>query len=191
MISLDIAAALDNLGFQIFDPHMDFEHDQQGPATGIKNPDPMIDGFLAGIIKEPMQVIDGRSPATGFKYTLNVTNALQLRPKHWYMRGLMEYPVNQNSLWPANVELAYVRQDATGMSNGVYNGVNSFGWSIGLATCAAICHAWAAIVRMWIMGNYPEAVSPYTGPMPSDAEINAAAAHANDPNWTAPFYAGR
>jgi hypothetical protein len=146
---LDHAAALSALGYEIFDPHFNTADFTQGPATGMQGPDPAMDSKLYSTIAPVAQALDNRTPATGFKYTLNVTNALQLRPKKWYIHGLMEY--DGSSLFPANQELAYMPWGR----GGVYNGVNSFGYSIGLATCAAICHAYAAACRMSSEANYP------------------------------------
>lgn len=146
---LDHAAKLSALAYEIFDPHLNLQTLTQGTATGLKGPDATMDAKLLAAITPVAQAIDGRSPATGFKYTLNVTNALQLRPKKWYMRGLMEY--DSASLFPVNMELGYMPWG----HGGVYNGVNSFGYSLALATCAAICHAYAAACRMSSQANYP------------------------------------
>lgn len=162
-VTYDTAAALDALGFEIFDPHLDpATLTYTGPATGLHAASTDMDARLAALIAPVKLAIDGRTLELGFRYTLNITCALKLRPKNWWMRGLMEY--DSASLWPANMELAYIHPDNPG---GVYTGCNSFGWSIGLATCAAICHAWAMTVRMWVMHNYPWAVAPYAGPAPN------------------------
>lgn len=149
MISLEYADQLDALGLEIFDPHLDLNTMTTGTATGLQGPDVNMDAKLASLIAPTMQEIDGRTLATGFKYTLNVTNALQLRPKKWFMRGLYEYDASSGQ--PANCELGYQPWG----NGGVYIGVNSYGYSISLATCAAICHAWASATRMKFMNNYP------------------------------------
>lgn len=146
---LDHANAVDALGFEIFDPHLNMKDLTQGPATGLKAPSADMDARLYYTIKPIMEAVDNRSPAPGFKYTLNVTNALQLRPKKWYMHQMMEY--DGASLFPAFQSLAYMPWN----NGGIYNGVNSFGYSIGLATCSCICKTWAAICRMSSQANYP------------------------------------
>jgi hypothetical protein len=143
------AASLSAIGYEIFDPHLDPNTMTQGIATGLKGPSADMDAKLLAAITPVAQAIDGRTPASGFKYTLNVTNALQLRPKKWFIRSLMEY--DSASLFPANTTLGYMPWG----HGGVYNGVNSFGYSIALATCAAICHAYAAACRMSSQANYP------------------------------------
>jgi hypothetical protein len=180
-VTIDIytAAQLDNLGLEIFNPHVDpLRGTIAGRDTALRGPDTTIDAKLLAAITEPMQVIDGRTPLSGFKYTLNVTNALQLRPKHWYLAGIMEYNTSNtgvSSLWPASTAMEYIPNQPYGVAGGT----NSFGYTIGLATCACICHAWASIIRMWLFNNYPSAVTRYTGPQPDDAAINAAAATIN------------
>lgn len=160
MITLETATQLRALGHEIFDPHLDLDTMTQGTATGLKGPSADMDAKLLSVITPVMQELDGRTPASGFRYTLNVTNAFQLRPKKWFMRALMEY--DETSLWPANVSLAYMPFG----DGGVYSGVNSFGWSDALATCAAICHAWAAACSMRTMNNYPPTLRGpgYTAP---------------------------
>jgi hypothetical protein len=144
MITADTADKLDQLGLLIFDP--------KSAATGLHAASSDVDGQLAALIKEPMKVIDGRDLALGFKYTLNVTNALQLRAKHWYLRGVSE--LDSTSFWPCTTAFEYIPQPGF-----VQGGSNSFGWTIGLATCAAICHTWAIVIRKWLAGDYPLAVN--------------------------------
>lgn len=161
-ITLATANALDQLGLAIFDPKFDpTTMSYTGPATGLRSPDPGMDAQLAAAIGGVLQVIDGRTLAQA-RYTLNVTNALQLRAKHWYLRGVSE--LDSSSFWPCTTAFEYMPT-----RGGVQGGCNSFGWTIGLATCAAICHTWAAISRMWLMRNYPLAVTQYTGPLPDPA----------------------
>lgn len=158
MITLATADALDALGFEIFDPHLDLATlTYTGPATGLQAASTDMDARLAALIAPVKLAIDGSALELGFRYTLNITCALKLRPKHWFMRGLMEY--DSASLWPANLELALIDPARPG---GVLTGCNSFGWSIGLATCACICHAWAMVVRMWVSQNYPSAAVAFT-----------------------------
>lgn len=145
---LQQAENIQNIALRIFDPHINYDTLEQGPATGLHAPSTDMDAILYRTILPIAQAVDNRTPAAGFKYTLNVTNALQLRPKKWYIRALMEY--DNASLFPVNVELALMPWG----SGGVYNGVNSYGYSLGLATCAAIAQAWAAICRMSSQGNY-------------------------------------
>lgn len=126
--------------------------------TAASAPDVAFDTQLAALIAEPMMIIDGRVLTTGFKYTLNVTCALLLRPKHWYLYGIDEYNtanVNVSSAWPATCGLVYVPDTPAGFASGT----NAHGFTIGLATGACICRAWALLIRMWLGGNYPLAIS--------------------------------
>lgn len=150
MITAATADQIEALGLSIFNPHTELGSGNH--ATGLQGPDDGADAQLASLIAEPMLTIDGRSLATGFRYTLNVTNALQLRPKHWYLRGVGE--LDSSSFWPASTAMEFMPSKGF-----VAGGTNSFGYSIGLATCACICHTWAAIIRMWLAGNYPLAVN--------------------------------
>lgn len=139
MITSQTADALDALALEIFNP---------ADGSGLTVQDANMDAQLVSLIAPVMKVIDGRDLALGFKYTLNVTNALQLRAKHWYLRGVSEY--DSTSLWPANTAFEYMP------SRGVVRaGTSSFGYTIGLATCAAICKCWSTIIRAWLAGNYP------------------------------------
>lgn len=158
MITLDTADQLDNLGLSIFNPHTDpVLGTVPGAATGLTGQDDATDAQYYALIAPVMLAIDGRVMAPGYKYTLNVTNALQGRPKHWFM-NLTEFN-NHNgfvtSLWPAGCGFQLIYDVPTGVTDSAY----TFGWSIGLATCAAICHCWAQIIRMWLAGNYPVAVT--------------------------------
>lgn len=145
---LQQAANIQDIALRIFDPHLDLNTMTQGEATGLKAPSTSMDGLLYRTILPIAQAVDNRTPAPGFKYTLNVTNALQLRPKKWYIHYMAEY--DNASLFPAAASLALMPWG----SGGVYNGVNSFGYSLGLAMCATIAQAWAAICRMSSQGNY-------------------------------------
>jgi hypothetical protein len=126
-ITLDTADQLDALG------------DQLSAVTG---PDPALDAQLYNLILEPMQVIQGRTPAAGFKYTLNVTNALQLRAKGWYMRGLLE--IGQSNAPFAGCGFEHI------VDGNVVDGTSGQGASIGLAACAGIAHCWAKIIRTYL-----------------------------------------
>lgn len=157
MITAETADELEALGLAIFNPQITPNPNpalgnKWGQGVGLSGPDANVDAQLAGLIAEVMQTIDGRTLATGFRYTLNVTNALQLRPKHWYLQ-LQELDGSGYG-WPASCALEYRPEKASSVG-----GTNSFGASIGLATCACICHAWASIIRMWLAGGYPLAVN--------------------------------
>jgi hypothetical protein len=157
MITSDTADQLEALALTIFNPQVTPNPnpalgDTWGQGTGLHAQDDATDAKLLGLIAEVAKTIDGRTVATGFKYTLNITNALQLRPKHWYMQ-VMELDGSGYG-WPCSVAMEYHSQEfpATG-------GVNSFGGTLGLATCACICNAWATIIRRWLQGQYPLAVN--------------------------------
>lgn len=158
-ITAAAADALDALALAIFDPHIDpAVGPVAGAATGIKSADPAIDAQYYALIAPVMLAIDGRVMAPGFRYSLNVTNALQGRPKHWFLAGVREYNTSNpgvSALWPANTGLEFVPNEPFGIAGGV----NSSGYTIASATCACICTAWATIIRMWLAGNYPVAVS--------------------------------
>lgn len=149
MITLATADALDQLGLTIFNTHPELGSGNH--ATGLKSADTNTDSKLASLIMEPMKTIDGRDLALGFKYTLNVTNALQLRAKHWYLHSS---ELDSTSFWPVIVGFEFHPQP--GM---VQAGSNSFGYSLGLATCAAICQTWSRVIRLWLAGEYPLAVN--------------------------------
>jgi hypothetical protein len=137
-ISADTAVALDALADDIW-------HNQTSPSAAL-------DAKLAALITEPMKVIDGRTLATGFRYSLNITNALQLRAKHWYLSGS---EIGPTSLWPVLTGFEYHPQPGF-----VSAGSNSYGATLGLATCGAICRTWAEIIRRWLANNYASAVTP-------------------------------
>jgi hypothetical protein len=145
-ITTSIADQLDALGLSIF----------TGPS-GLTGEDAATDAQLSALIAEPMLTIDGNKLVVGLKYTLNVTFALHLRPMHWFME-LNEYNIsnpNVSSKWPYQCGLLCVPNTATGTSWSA----NSYGYTIALATCAAICHAWANIIRLWLGGHYPLALN--------------------------------
>lgn len=152
VITLDTAAALDALGAEICDAHYDVVQNKYVGDVMMTAPSTDMDTRLANLIAPIMQEIDGRTLATGFKYTLNVTNAFQLRPKKWFLHGLYEY--DGASKWPAEAEIAYMPWN----NGGVYGGVTAYGSSVGLAMCCGICKAWAGAVRMASQGNYPPPV---------------------------------
>jgi hypothetical protein len=150
VITSDTADQIEQLGLAIFNPHT--EAGSGNHSTGLQAADPLIDAQLASLIGPVMLAIDGRTLAQGFKYTLNVTNALQLRAKHWYLRGVEE--LDATSFWPCSTAMEFIPTAGT-----VLGGTSSFGYSIGLSTCACICKTWATIIRMWLAGNYPLAVT--------------------------------
>lgn len=160
VITWATADALDALALSIFDPHTDLAIGTvPGTDTGLKAPDAATDQLYYDLIAPVMLAIDGRVMATGFRYTLNITNALQGRPKHWYLAGVMEYNTSNpgiSALWPANTGMEFQPDKPFGVAGGT----NSFGYTIGLSTCACILHAWAMIVRMWLSNNYPVAIAP-------------------------------
>lgn len=141
MITIDTAVALDALAG-------DITANQTAPSSDL-------DAKLAALITEPMQVIDGRTLATGFRYSLNITNALQLRAKHWFLTGL-EIPVTNS--YPVLTGFEYRPQPGY-----IAGGTNNGGATLGLATCAAICATWAEIIRRWLANNYASAVTPPPG----------------------------
>jgi hypothetical protein len=132
-IDTSTAVALDALG------------DELKAATATPSAD--FDARLLAAITPAMQEIEKRSPATGFRYTLNVTNALQLRAKKWYLKGMME--IGQPNQPFASCWFEYEPQLGF-----VQGGTGSVGASLGLSTCAAICHVWAEIVRRYLANNY-------------------------------------
>lgn len=161
MLTQASADALEALALAIFNPEITPSPDpalgnKWGKGTGLIGPDAATDAHLAALIAEPMLAIDGRTLALGFRYTLNVTNALQLRPKHWYM-NLIESDGSGYG-WPANTEMVY--HSAPGVPEPI--DADSWGGTIGLATCGCICNAWAKIIRMWLAGSYPLAVTQPT-----------------------------
>lgn len=149
-ITLDTATQLEALATTIFSP---------ATLTGLTGQDDAIDAQYIALIAPVMLAIDNRVMAPGFKYSLNVTNALQGRPKHWFM-SLDEY--NAQNSWmsakaPCACELTWVPNGPPG-SGSLW--VNSLGNTIALATMAAICNAWATAIRTWLEGQYTTAVNP-------------------------------
>lgn len=151
--------ALHALALSIHDPQITPSSspalgDHWGPGAGLTAQDDATDAKLAALIAPIMLAIDGRTLPTGFKYTLNITNATQLRPKHWFM----QYTEHDGSgyKWPANIVL---KQNTPYVAGAVDEGAWSWGGSLGLAACGAICKAWAQIVALWLAGNYPLAVT--------------------------------
>jgi hypothetical protein len=158
MITFQTADALEALALKIFDPTVTPSTNPSqgatwGAGTGLTGPDATIDAELYSLIKEVAQTIDGRIIAPGFKYTLNVTNALQLRPKKWYLKGIMELDGSGYG-WPCCVAMEYIPKPGL-----VQGGTNSFGGTLGLAACACIAHTWANIIRRWLQGQYLTAVT--------------------------------
>jgi hypothetical protein len=159
MITLNTADQLTALALHIFNPEITPNSnpvlgDHWGAGVGLTAQDDATDARLYALIAPVALAIDGRTVPSGFKYTLNVTNALQLRPKHFYM-DLSEHDSSGYG-WPASVMLNFKPQP--GFVSAAASGF-SWGGSIGLATCAAICTAWAAIIKLWLQGQYPLAVS--------------------------------
>jgi hypothetical protein len=144
MITKDTADALDALGRTIWNP---------ATGLGLTSESPDIDSELASLITEPMKTIDGRDLATGFRYTLNVTNALQLRAKHWYVSSIAELQPSPGVL---RVNTSFTLMTTPGTSLGY---TNSYGNTLGLATCAAICYTWEEVIRRWLLGQYPLAIN--------------------------------
>lgn len=113
-------------------------------------PDPALDARMFALIAEPMLAIQGRT-LTPQRFTLNVTYALTARAKQWYMRGLME--IGQANQPYASCAFEYMPQLGF-----VQGGTSATGASLGLACSAAVCRAWAEIIRRWVAGNYPGTV---------------------------------
>lgn len=166
MITAQTAADLKALALEIFDLHLvpnDPAHAGLGyhfdPTvyTGIKGQDDTIDAKYYDLIAPAMLEIDGRTMATGFKYTLNVTNALQGRPKHWYLEGLYEFQQGGLNVLPAvNVGFTYMPPAGSPTLSGDWG---SYGFYLGGAVCAGICNIWSQIITMYLSGQYPWAVS--------------------------------
>jgi hypothetical protein len=163
MITLDTASQLEALALSIFNPNIqpnDPAHAGLGahfdPAfyTGIKGQSDTIDAKYYELIAPVMLAIDGREMATGFKYTMNVTNALQGRPKHWFIEGLYEFV--PGDIPPCSVGFMYYPTPGT---PGFVGDIGSYGFTIGTTVCAGICNVWAEIIKRWLAGNYPWAVS--------------------------------
>jgi hypothetical protein len=140
VITTATADALEALGIKIWNP---------ATFSGLKSADADIDTQLVALIEEPMKVIDGRTLAQGFRYTLNVTNALQLRAKHWYSI-ITELAPNMVAPCSASFELL-----ASPNPNSAVDYAYSYGNTLGLATCAGICLTWAKAIRMFLKGQYP------------------------------------
>lgn len=166
MIALDTVDGLEALALSIFNPNVQPNPPgQEGlgakfdPAfyTGIEGQDDTIDAQFYQLIAPAMLAIDGRVMATGFKYTLNVTNALQGRPKHWYIQGLYEFVPSDSP--PCSVGFMYYPAP---LEPGQVGDVGSYGFTIGAAMCAGICNVWANIIRKWMAGIYPRAITPYS-----------------------------
>lgn len=163
MITADTANQLEALALQIFNPNIQPNPPgQEGlgwhfdPAfyTGIKGQNDSIDAKYFTLIAPVMSEIDGRTMATGMKYTMNITNALQGRPKHWFLQGVNEF--QPSVLPPCHVAFAYLAPQG---QPGLYGDFGSYGFSLGTAMCAGICSIWAQIVRMYLAGDYPWAVN--------------------------------
>lgn len=166
MITLDTANQLEALALKIFNPNIQPNDPSQAglgakfdPAfyTGIKGQNDAIDAEYYNLIAPVMQAIDGRVMATGFKYTLNITNALQGRPKHWYIEGLYEFV--PGAIPPCSV--GFMWYPAPGQP-GTVGDIGSYGFTIGTTMCAGICNTWARIIRLWLQGQYSQAVTQPT-----------------------------
>lgn len=163
MITLDTAAQFEALALTIFNPNIqpnDAEHQGLGahfdPAfyTGIKGQSDAIDAQYLALIAPVMLAIDGRVMAPGFRYTLNFTNALQGRPKHWLIEGLYEFA--PSALPPCSVGFMYYPLPG---EQGQVGDIGSYGFTVGATMCAGILNTWARIIRLWLAGTYPRAVS--------------------------------
>ena len=106
-------------------------------------PSAALDQRLYDLVAPAALEIQGRTVATGFKYTLNVTNALQLRAKKWYLRGIMEIGLPNQPF--AGCAFEYMPEPGF-----IQGGTNANGHSIGLATCAAIARVWSIVVREYL-----------------------------------------
>lgn len=157
-ITTSTADALEALALTIFNPEITPNPnpalgDHWGKGVGLMGQDDATDAKLYELLAPVIKAIDGRDMVPGLKLTLNYTNATQCRPFHWYLQT-MELDGSGYG-WPANAFFEYHPQPGY-VGTG---GANSFGAQMGLAVCAACCHAWAAIIRLWLTGNYPFAVS--------------------------------
>lgn len=110
---------------------------QLGAATG---PDPSLDSQFYNLVVGPMQELQQRTAPAGFLYTLNVTNALHLRAKQWYMRNLGE--IGEPNQPFAGCEMTWMPTLGS-----IVMEVNANGATIALATAAAICKSWAYLIR--------------------------------------------
>lgn len=139
------ADALDALALQIFDfhivsnPNPALGYTTSGPPTGVRGNDPAIDQKLFALLSPVILAIDGH-PLERAPYTLNMTMALKLRKKKWYLRGLSE----MSSLQPFPVSAAFEYEPSPGM---VQAGNNSGGFTLGAAICAVQCKIWARTIR--------------------------------------------
>lgn len=122
--------------------------DQLAAAIG---PNPALDALMFSQIAPVMWEIEQRQPSNpDARFTLNITNALVLRAKKWYMKSCMEIgQPNQPfcSIWFEYVPVLGYVQGGTGTTKGAA--------TLGTGCCAAICHVWAEIVRRYLAGNYP------------------------------------
>lgn len=162
-ITLDTATALEALALKIFDLHLVPNPPAQAGLgahfdptlyTGIKAQDSTLDGEYLALIAPVMLAIDGDVMATGFEYTLNITCALMGRPRHWYLEGVNEFA--PSVLPPCGVAFTYIPPPGGAGLSGDWQ---SYGFTLGGAACAAICKLWAQIIRMWLGGTYPYAVT--------------------------------
>lgn len=165
-VTLDTATQLDALALTIFnlnlvpnDPSQAGLGAHYDPTkyTGVQGANSSIDAQLAALIGPAMLAIDGRTLETGFQYTLNTTCALKLRPRHWYYQGLDEFEQGGlNVLPPVSVNFQY--HPPVGGA-GVSGDWGSYGFTLATAHCAAFCKLWAQIIRMWVGGTYPLALT--------------------------------
>lgn len=113
--------------------------------------DPAYDARMFVLIVPVMWEIENRTPSNpNARFTLNITNALVLRAKKWYMKSAMELgQPNQPfcSIWFEYVPVLGYVQGGTGTTKGAA--------ALGPGCCAAICHVWAEIVRRHLADNYP------------------------------------
>jgi hypothetical protein len=112
-----------------------------------------LDAQMLALVAPVMLTIDGRTAPAGFRYTLNITNALQLRAKHWFSRGVIEIGMVGHPF--ASTAFEYVQNPGEARTSIQATSVAT----IGLATAAAVCKVWAQVVRMWLGGLYPLGVT--------------------------------
>lgn len=167
MIDQNTPAQLRALALQIFNPNVqpnDAAHAGLGshfdPAffTGIRGNDPTINQQYYNLIAPLMLAIDGLTMTPNMLYTMNVTCALHGRPKHWYLQGLYEFKGDVTP--PCSIGFGY---DPLPGENGHYGDHGGWGFTIGTACCSGILNIWAEITEYWMAGNYPRAVTPFSG----------------------------
>lgn len=149
--------ALEALAHTIWDPHItpappgSALGDTWGTATGISAHDPAIDQQIYDLVAPIALAIDGVAiPKDPF--TLNQTFATHFRPHHWWLST--EEVDNPNYPWTFSASMEYHPSRGA-----VAGGVFSWGAQMGFAIAATMLHGWAHIVKMWLSGGYPLAVT--------------------------------